>query len=201
MHHGSRHQNFDHSAAERIARRAVLTIASLVAAIVLLLGAVPTIAAAAVAGPAPPPLIRPVTPGCVTSPFGPRYLAAAPIAGRFHWGVDLRAAAGARVLAVSGGRIIRIDREGMGGLEVLVQHAGFRALYAHLGMVAPAIADGAASLAAGQWIGRVGRTGLTLGTHLYFEIIIGGHRVNPAPYLGVTACGAGNRALVRPSSQ
>jgi murein DD-endopeptidase MepM/ murein hydrolase activator NlpD len=168
---------------------------SLVAAIMVVLAAGPAPAAAV------PSLIRPVAPGCVTSPFGPRYLAVAPVAGRFHWGVDLRAAAGARVLAVAEGRIIRIDREGMGGLEVLVQHPGFRALYAHLGMVAPAIADGATRLRAGQWIGRVGRTGLTLGTHLYFEIIINGRRVDPAPYLGVTACGAGNKALVRPSSQ
>jgi murein DD-endopeptidase MepM/ murein hydrolase activator NlpD len=157
--------------------------------------------AAGGAAAALPPLIRPVLPGCVTSPFGPRFLAAAPVAGRYHYGVDLRAAAGARVLAVADGRIIRIDREGMGGLEVLVQHAGFRALYAHLGMVAPAIANGATRLRAGQWIGRVGRTGLTLGTHLYFEIIIDRHRVDPAPYLGVAACGAGNSALVRPSSQ
>jgi murein DD-endopeptidase MepM/ murein hydrolase activator NlpD len=153
------------------------------------------------APPAAPGLIRPVAPGCVTSPFGPRYLAVAPVAGRFHWGVDLRAAAGEPVLAVADGRIIRIDREGMGGLEVLVQHQGFRALYAHLGMVAPAIAEGATRLRAGQWIGRVGRTGLTLGTHLYFEISIDGHRVDPAPYLGVVPCGAGNKALVRPSSQ
>jgi murein DD-endopeptidase MepM/ murein hydrolase activator NlpD len=181
-----------------------LKIVSLVAAISLLLGTGPAdaaLASSAVASPALPALIRPVAPGCVTSPFGPRYLAVAPVAGRFHWGVDLRAAAGTRVLAVADGRIIRIDREGMGGLEVLVQHHGFRTLYAHLGMVAPAIADGATRLRAGQWIGRIGRTGLTLGTHLYFEIIIGGHRVDPAPYLGVTACGAGNKALVRPSNQ
>jgi murein DD-endopeptidase MepM/ murein hydrolase activator NlpD len=147
------------------------------------------------------PLIRPVQPGCVTSPFGPRILRQAPVAGRYHWGVDLRAAAGARVVAVSAGRIIRIDREGMGGLEVLVQHAGFQALYAHLGMVSPAIADGAKFLKAGQWIGRVGRTGLTLGTHLYFEIHIDGKRVDPAPYLGVQPCGAGNSADVLPMSQ
>ena len=169
-----------------------MKIVSLVAAISLLLGAGPAdaaLASSAVASPALPALIRPVAPGCVTSPFGPRYLAVAPVAG------------GTRVLAVADGRIIRIDREGMGGLEVLVQHHGFRTLYAHLGMVAPAIADGATRLRAGQWIGRIGRTGLTLGTHLYFEIIIGGHRVDPAPYLGVTACGAGNKALVRPSNQ
>jgi murein DD-endopeptidase MepM/ murein hydrolase activator NlpD len=176
-----------------------LNIALLAGGFLLVVGAVSATAATPPSGL--PSLIRPVAPGCVTSPFGPRYLAVAPVAGRFHWGADLRAAAGARVLAVADGRIIRIDREGMGGLEVLVQHPGFRALYAHLGMVAPAIADGATRLRAGQWIGRVGRTGLTLGTHLYFEIIIDGHRVDPAPYLGVTACGPGNKALVRPSSQ
>ena len=148
-----------------------------------------------------PLLLRPVTPGCVTSPFGPRSLAQAPFAGHYHWGLDLRAAAGARVVAVAPGRILRIDREGMGGLEVLVQHPGFQALYAHLGMVAPAIADGAKILAAGQWIGRVGRTGLTLGTHLYFEIHVDGKRVDPAPYLGVQPCGAGKSAEVRPISQ
>ena len=176
-----------------------MRIASLASVIMAVLGSGPALAA--VVTPTLPLLIRPVAPGCVTSPFGPRYLAVAPVAGRFHWGVDLRAAAGARVLAVADGRIIRIDREGMGGLEVLVQHSGFRALYAHLGMVSPAIADGATHLRAGQWIGRVGRTGLTLGTHLYFEITIGGRRVDPAPYLGVMSCGAGNKALVRPSSQ
>ncbi len=149
----------------------------------------------------PAPLIRPVQPGCVTSPFGPRFLRQAPVAGRYHWGVDLRAAAGAPVVAVSSGRIIRVDREGMGGLEVLVQHEGFQALYAHLGMVAPAIADGAKTLKAGQWIGRVGRTGLTLGTHLYFEIHLDGKRVDPAPLLGLQPCGAGKSAEVLPMSR
>ena len=146
-------------------------------------------------------LILPVQPGCVTSPFGPRILRQAPVAGRYHWGADLRAAAGAKVVAVAPGHIIRIDREGMGGLEVLVQHPGFQSLYAHLGMVSPAIANGAKTLKAGQWIGRIGRTGLTLGTHLYFEIHIDGKRVDPAPYLGVQPCGAGKSAEVRPSSQ
>jgi len=148
-----------------------------------------------------PALVRPVSPGCVTSPFGPRFLPQAPVSGHYHWGADLRAAAGAPVRAVAAGQIIRIDRKGMGGLEILVQHKGFRALYAHLGMVAPRIANGARTLRAGDWIGRIGRTGLTLGTHLYFEISVDGKRVDPAPYLGVTACGAGKSAEVRPISQ
>jgi murein DD-endopeptidase MepM/ murein hydrolase activator NlpD len=146
-------------------------------------------------------LIIPVSPGCVTSPFGPRVIAGQPIAGTYHWGADLRAAAGAWVRAVANGRVIRIDRRGMGGLEVMVQHDGFRALYAHLGQVAPALAEGATQVRAGQWIGRIGRTGLTFGTHLYFEIALDGHRVDPAPYLGVAPCGPGNTASVRPSKR
>lgn len=171
----------------------------------ILLLSLPSILAAAPASVAGPgslgPLIRPVVPGCVTSPFGPRFLPQAPLSGHYHWGVDLRAAAGTQVRAVASGQIIRIDRKGMGGLEILVQHRGFRALYAHLGMVAPRIADGARTLKAGEWIGRIGRTGLTLGTHLYFEISLDGKRVDPAPYLGVVACGAGKSAEVRPISQ
>jgi murein DD-endopeptidase MepM/ murein hydrolase activator NlpD len=163
----------------------------------MLLGAVLMAVAAAPA----PSLLIPVAPGCVTSPFGPRVIAGEPIAGRYHWGADLRAAAGAQVRAVADGRVLRIDRKGMGGLEILVQHPGFQALYAHLGLVAPSLAEGGTRLRAGQWLGRIGRTGLTFGTHLYFEIIVAGHRVDPAPYLGVSACGAGNSALVRPSSQ
>jgi len=166
-------------------------------AALLLVAATPLCAAAAT----PPGLIRPVLPGCVTSPFGPRVIAGQPIAGRYHWGADLRAAAGARVRAVADGRVLRIDRKGMGGLEVLVQHAGFQALYSHLGLVAPALAEGGTRLRAGQWLGLIGRSGLTFGTHLYFEIIVGGRRVDPAPYLGVGPCGAGNSASVRPKSQ
>jgi murein DD-endopeptidase MepM/ murein hydrolase activator NlpD len=146
-------------------------------------------------------LVQPVLPGCVTSPFGPRVIAGQPIAGRYHWGADLRAAAGARVRAVAAGRVLRIDRKGMGGLEVLVQHPGFQALYSHLGLVAPALAEGGTRLRAGQWLGVIGRSGLTFGTHLYFEIIVAGRRVDPAPYLGVAPCGEGNNASVRPSSQ
>lgn len=167
----------------------------------LLLAAAPAPAVPTAEPGALGPLIRPVLPGCVTSPFGPRFLPQAPVSGHYHWGVDLRAAAGTQVRTVAAGHIIRIDRKGMGGLEILVQHDGFRALYAHLGMVAPSIANGARTLKAGEWIGRIGRTGLTLGTHLYFEISLGGKRVDPAPYLGVTPCGAGKSAEVRPISQ
>jgi murein DD-endopeptidase MepM/ murein hydrolase activator NlpD len=130
----------------------------------------------------------PVSPTCITSPFGPRVLVGLPVAGTFHYGIDLRAPPGAAVRAVADGRVISIDRRGAGGLEVLVKHPGFVALYAHLGLLAPALLRGRRTVAAGERIAVVARSGLTFGPHLYFEVIVHGRRVDPAPYLRVAAC-------------
>ena len=139
-------------------------------------------------GPQLGPLPPPVSPTCVTSPFGPRVLTGLPVAGTFHYGVDLRAPAGGVVRAVAAGQVIGIDRRGAGGLEVRVRHAGFDALYSHLGLLTPALLQGRRTLGAGEKIGVVGRSGLTFGPHLYFEIIVHGQRVDPAPYLQIAPC-------------
>ncbi len=143
---------------------------------------------AAVAPPPPGSLPTPVSPTCITSPFGPRVLANRPFAGTFHYGIDLRAPLGSAVRTIAAGQIIGIDRRTAGGLEVRVQHAGFVALYAHLGSLTPALLQGRRKLDAGEKIAVVGYSGLTYGPHLYFEIIVDGHRVDPAPYLNVSRC-------------
>jgi hypothetical protein len=56
---------------------------------------------------------------------------------------------------------VRIQRKGPGGLEILVQHDGFVAIYSHLGMAAPAFAQGKRPVAAGEKLGVVERTGVT----------------------------------------
>jgi murein DD-endopeptidase MepM/ murein hydrolase activator NlpD len=142
----------------------------------------------AVARPALGSLPPPVSPTCITSPFGPRLLANRPLAGTFHYGIDLRAPLGTAVRAVAAGQVIGIDRRGAGGLEVRVRHDGFTALYAHLGLLAPALLRGQRSLAADEKIAVVGASGLTYGPHLYFELSIDGHRVDPAPYLQTMPC-------------
>ena len=137
---------------------------------------------------ATPALPPPVSPTCITSPYGPRLLAHDPLADRFHHGLDLRAGLGTTVHAVAAGRVISIDRRGAGGLEVRVQHNGFTALYGHLGRLTPALARGKRSVAAGEALGVVGLSGLTYGPHLYFELWINGRRVDPGPYFGIPAC-------------
>lgn len=134
------------------------------------------------------PLLPPIAQACVSSPFGPRVLPQRPVAGTFHPGIDLPAPLGAPVHAVAPGTIIRVQRRGPGGLEMLVQHAGFVGVYSHLGLIAPAILNGRRSVAAGEQLGTVGRSGLTYGPHLYFGMIVNGASVNPAPYLGVSPC-------------
>jgi murein DD-endopeptidase MepM/ murein hydrolase activator NlpD len=136
-------------------------------------------------------LVPPVESACVSSPFGPRVLPNRPLAGTFHSGIDLPAAIGSPVSAVAPGSVIRIQRHGTGGLEILIQHDGFIGVYSHLGLVTPVLAEGRKRIYGGERIATVGLTGLTYGPHLYFGMIVDGRSVDPAPYLKVAACGAG----------
>lgn len=134
-------------------------------------------------------LLPPVTPACVSSAFGPRVLPNQPEAGTYHYGIDLPAPAGAPVIAVASGSVIRIQRKGPGGLEMLVQHDGFVGIYSHFGSIAPALAEGQRIVAAGEKLGVVGRTGVTSGTHVYFGLLLDGKPVDPSPYLHLPRCG------------
>ena len=142
------------------------------------------------ADPQPEPtLIPPVNPACISSPFGPRVLANHPQAGSYHYGVDLPAPPGASIVATAPGKVIRMQKKGPGGLEILVQHDGFIGIYSHLGIAVPSFAQGKRTVAAGEKLGVVGRTGVTVGTHVYFEMLIAGKPVDPTPYLRVPTCG------------
>jgi len=148
------------------------------------------------AAPAPPlpggaELRLPVPGTCISSPFGARHVVG-PRAGPMHNGVDLRAAAGTWVSAAAAGRVAAVRHLGSSGLEVDIAHGPpgqeFLTRYAHLGSVAPAIATGRTQIAAGERIGRVGRSGVTYGTHLHFELHLGGQVVDPEPYLNTPHC-------------
>lgn len=145
------------------------------------------------AGTNAPPRLRttlspPVSPACISSSFGPRVLVNQPAAGTYHYGIDLPAATGAAVTAAAAGTVIGVRRGGPGGLEIMVQHDGFVGVYSHFGSIAPAFAEGKREVAAGERLGVVGMTGVTSGPHLYFEMIMAGRPVDPAPYLGLAMC-------------
>ena len=74
-------------------------------------------------------------------------------------------------------------------MEVLIRHAdGVETLYAHLGILTPAVATGKRSIAAGEKIGVVGRSGVTYGTHLFFAVIRDGRAVDPEEFLTLPRC-------------
>ena len=163
----------------RICRHIVRTFAVMVA----------TFYQPAFATPAPhSTYLAPVTPACISSPFGRRVLPSHPLAGTFHNGIDIPAPAGTVVRAIAPGQVIRVRRRGPGGLEVVVQHYGFQAIYSHLGSVAPPIAEGQRVVHEGEKLGVVGHSGLTYGMHLFFGMIVNGRAVDPAPLLALPRC-------------
>jgi murein DD-endopeptidase MepM/ murein hydrolase activator NlpD len=134
------------------------------------------------------PLLPPLSPACISSPFGPRS-GAGPRASSLHTGIDIPAPAGAWVRAAAAGAVVSIRRRGAAGLEVTLRHADGRATrYAHLGTVAPALANGRRQVAAGEALGRIGRSGITYGTHLHLELLVDGAPVDPAPAFGLSPC-------------
>lgn len=99
---------------------------------------------------------------------------------RMHTGVDLTAAAGTPVYATGDGTVTLAGRGGnMGGygVAIIINHGyGFQTLYAHLSQVQ--VRQGQ-KVKRGDLIGNVGRTGLSSGYHLHYEVIQNGNKVNP----------------------
>ena len=105
-----------------------------------------------------PVLQPPVTPACVSSPFGWRHAVGPHAPAGFHNGIDLPAPAGALVHAAAGGVVEVIKRQGLGGVTIHLRHpGGLVTLYAHLGNLVPAIAAGKRNVAAGRRWGQRGR--------------------------------------------
>jgi murein DD-endopeptidase MepM/ murein hydrolase activator NlpD len=127
------------------------------------------------------PLLQPpVTPACVSSPFGWRHAVGPHALAGFHNGIDLPAPAGALVHAAAAGTVEMIKRQGLGGVTVHLRHPdGLVTLYAHLGNLVPAIAAGKRKVAAGEALGHVARTGVTYGTHVFFAVLENGQAVDP----------------------
>ena len=142
-----------------------------------------------VAAAAEPALRPPVSPACISSPFGWRRAIGPNAPAAFHNGVDLPTPAGALVRAAADGAVLRIRRQGLGGVTVHVGHPdGLTTLYAHLGNLVPAIAEGKRDVAAGEPLGRVARTGVTYGTHVFFAVLRGPEAIDLEPLLEVPRC-------------
>lgn len=121
------------------------------------------------------PSIWPVV-GWLSSAFGSRQ---DPVAGGadFHPGLDISADYGTPVKATADGTIESAGWAGDYGNMVLLKHGyGMSTKYGHMSRL---VVESGQTVRRGQIIGYVGATGRTTGSHLHYEIMLNGARINP----------------------
>ena len=126
------------------------------------------------------PAIRPIKNMYnVTSGFGRRFHPILKIL-RMHTGIDIAAPRGTPVYATADGVVSR-EAAGSGyGITVILNHGySYKTVYAHLSK--RAVRPGQ-KVKRGEIIGYVGNTGLSMGSHLHYEVLKGGVPVNPVHY-------------------
>lgn len=97
-----------------------------------------------------------------------------------HLGIDLASVKQAPVPAANAGRVAFAGRVGIYGNVVTIDHGyGLFSVYAHLSNSRVQVDD---MVAKGDIIGRTGASGLTIGDHLHFGIIVDHVFVNPVEW-------------------
>lgn len=108
-----------------------------------------------------------------------------------HTGVDVNInVKGKNVVAVKDGTVVistaKRNPDGSyrsyGEYVVINHHDGTMTLYAHMLSGSRKVSENQ-KVSQGQVLGTVGSTGNSTGTHLHFEVLVGGSPVNPIPYL------------------
>jgi murein DD-endopeptidase MepM/ murein hydrolase activator NlpD len=109
-----------------------------------------------------------------TSGFGMRW-------GRMHKGTDFAAPHGTPIYSTADGVVIHAGWLSGYGRLVKIKHAfGVETRYAHLSKIT--VSEGQ-RVSRGQRIGDMGNTGRSTGTHLHYEVRVGGKAVNPMIYI------------------
>ena len=98
-----------------------------------------------------------------------------------HEGIDLAAPEGTPVLAASFGKVLFAgEQRGYGKIVLLRHEGGLVTIYAHN---AENLVGAGDSVARGQRIARVGRSGNATGPHLHFEVRVGTRPHDPLGFL------------------
>ena len=126
------------------------------------------------------PAIRPIKNMYnVTSGFGMRIHPISKVR-RMHYGVDITAPKGTPVYATADGEISKKQTYSAYGTCVLIEHGyTYETLYAHLSK--KAVKPGQ-KIKRGELVGYVGSTGLSIGSHLHYEVMRNGKQVNPVNF-------------------
>ncbi|WP_250632258.1 M23 family metallopeptidase [Rhodoflexus caldus] len=99
---------------------------------------------------------------------------------KFHSGCDFSAPTGTPVYSTGDGVVRMADYDGGYGKCIEIDHGfGFATKYAHLSAYTVKVGQ---KVKRGQMIGRVGNTGTSVSSHLHYEVIKNGQKVNPIGY-------------------
>jgi len=109
-----------------------------------------------------------------TSGFGYRW-------GRLHAGTDFAAPHGTPIYSTADGVVTSAGWSSGYGRLIKIQHEfGIETRYAHLSKIRVKVGQ---RVSRGQRIGDMGNTGRSTGTHLHYEVRVGGKPVNPMIYI------------------
>jgi len=99
----------------------------------------------------------------------------------WHKGIDIASWPGAPIVATASGTVKFAGWNKGYGLTVIIKHAyGFETRYAHLSRIR---AYTGKKIKRGDVIGYLGKSGMSTGYHLHYEVRIGLADVNPWPYI------------------
>ncbi|MFC2117838.1 M23 family metallopeptidase [Bacteroidota bacterium] len=104
---------------------------------------------------------------------------------RKHEGQDFAGSVKTPILATANGKIISIEVKPWSktdyGTYILIDHGyGYKTLYGHLSKVVVKKGD---KVIRGQHIGNMGRTGLSSGVHLHYEVHVNNRPVDPLGFI------------------
>lgn len=100
---------------------------------------------------------------------------------RMHEGTDFAAAYGTQIYATADGVVTHAGWQGGYGRLIKIQHAfGIETRYAHLSNIRVNVGD---RVSRGERIGDMGNSGRSTGTHLHYEVRVGGTATNPMTYI------------------
>jgi murein DD-endopeptidase MepM/ murein hydrolase activator NlpD len=100
---------------------------------------------------------------------------------RPHEGIDIAAPYGTEVIAPASGRVVKVGWENGYGLSVMIDHGyGIQTRYAHLSRAGVAVGQ---AVKRGDRLAWVGSTGLSVGPHLHYEVLVDGHPTDPLRYV------------------
>ena len=118
--------------------------------------------------------------GRVTSEFGEVRIIG------IHRGIDIANVTGTPIKATANGTVIAVGTSGNYGKRIMLYHGtdekgnNYMTVYAHLSEFKIRVGD---NVSQGDLIGLMGSTGYSTGSHLHYEVIVNGVKVNPRHFL------------------